>query len=896
MTLLTPDSPVLTNLPAPITPLIGRQAEIQALSHLLADLATRIITMLAPGGMGKTVLALEVARQQFQCFADGIYLVTVHETLDAERLAVLIADAIGWQYTSGQNVQQQLLASLEQRELLLIVDNAEYIVGAASYLTSILINSSKIKILATSRVKLNLFAETLFLLSGLPYTAETGDAGSGGVEAVELFVQQAKKVHPNFLLNADSLQAIQEICRLVQGMPLALVLAASWTDLLTPEEIAKEIRRGFDVLETDFQDVPERQRSLRSIFDFTWRLLEGVDHQVFSRLSVFRQGFSLEAAQIVAQGNLQSFRNLLKTAVLQATPHEGRFKIHELLRQYAAERLNHSGEFNATVAMHSHYFLEFIGKHSEHIKNQGQIEVLDALQADEENIRAAWEWAVEHEEQVLLGNALEGLFWYCVMRSRYPVFEALYDFTRKSLAFVSVPNVRLLLARMQLRLLWIQRWREGSFVRYPAASEELEASLAVFRDFDASQEIAMCMLLLGDALRTLTDDLERSTTLYQSAVQAFSDLGDDFYLAWAFHFTAKLMSDTQGVEAGIKLLNQGLTLRRKHSDQIGATYSLYNLSTDYLLLGKLEACKNVTDEILTISQITGEQSTLLMAQITGTFLAFMASHLEDVKQQNAVNRRLANSLNHTLGLAWVNLIQGLIDYRDGQSENAIKALATSEDFATQTVIRYFVHLAFALTQQSDQAIFKRHLFSAMSHADRFSAFGAQIWCIPPLAVWESRHGQPVRAVELLALAEAQPSTLMGWLSRWLTQTLLPEQLETHLGRGTFTAAFERGRKLDVAEVIRSFLSTATATPQNTNKSLFPPHVQEANQHMIEPLSDRELEVLGYIGRGLSNREIASELVVELSTVKKHLTHIYDKLDVDTRAKAILRAQELHLIW
>ncbi|MEO8613337.1 MAG: LuxR C-terminal-related transcriptional regulator, partial [Chloroflexota bacterium] len=667
---------------------------------------------------------------------------------------------------------------------------------------------------------------------------------------------------------------------------------ASWMALLSPEEIAREIRHGFNILETDFRDVPERQRSIRAIFDFTWGLLGDAEQQVFARLSVFRQGFSIEAAQMIAQGSLHSLRSLLKTAVLQPTPHERRFEVHELLRQYAAEHLHSSDELDATAAAHSQYFLEFIRDRSEYIKDNRQLEALDAFQADEENIRAAWEWAVQHDQQEFLSDALEGLFWYCVMRSRYSLFEALWDFTRKSFALMSVPNARLLLARMQLRFRWIQRWQEGSFIHHPAVLEELEALLALFGDFDAPLEIALCTLTLGDALRTLTDDLERATNLHQSAAQAFSILGDEFYTAWAFHFHAKLMSDTRGVGEGIELLNQGLMLRRKHGDQIGTAYSLYNLSMDLLPLGKLEECARVTEEILSISRVTGEPSTLLLAQITRTLLAFLAGRFDEARQQNAINQRLARSLNHVLGLAWVNLAQSLLDYLNGEVENAIHALANSESLATQAVVRYFVHLGYALMLHDDEVIFKRHLFSAMSQANEFAAFGDQAWCLPPLAAWEAQHGQMVRAAELLGLAEAQSSNLMGWLPQWLTQTTLQTQLEQQLNSEAFEAAYERGRRLDVAQIIQSSLSANTS--QKSSGSSIPAHIQEANQHLFEPLSYRELEVIAYIGRGFSNREIASELVVELSTVKKHLTHIYDKLDVDTRAQAILRAQELRL--
>ncbi|MEO8613463.1 MAG: NB-ARC domain-containing protein, partial [Chloroflexota bacterium] len=241
MTLFAQVVPVLSNLPAPITPLIGRRTEMQTLDHLLGERETRMITVLAPGGMGKTLLALEVARKQLQRFADGVYFVTVTESINTEHLASLIADVMRWQYAPGRDMQRELLDFLRQRELLLLVDNAEFAIDAAPYLTAILASAPAVKILATSRVKLNLYTETPFPLGGLAHSAETKDTAAE-IEAVELFAQRAKNVRPDFQLTPQSRLAIEEICRLTQGMPLALVLAASWMALLSPEEIAREIR------------------------------------------------------------------------------------------------------------------------------------------------------------------------------------------------------------------------------------------------------------------------------------------------------------------------------------------------------------------------------------------------------------------------------------------------------------------------------------------------------------------------------------------------------------------------------------------------------------------------------------------------------------------------------
>lgn len=892
MTLDAQAARLSTNLPAPAARLIGRHAEIDALNLLLAAPETRIITVLAPGGMGKTLLALEVARQQPAHFADGVYLITLSAPTSADQLATLITQVLSCQYYPSATIQQEALNFLERQEMLLVLDNAEHAVDVAPFLSALLARAPSVKILATSQVSLNLYAETLFPLRGLGY-GEEGESQEAESEAIELFVQRSKNVRPDFQLTPQSRAAVREICRLTQGMPLALVLAASWVALLSPEEIVRELERGFDFLETDLFDVPERQRSIRCIFNSTWALMPPGEQHILARLTVFRRGFTREAARVVAQGDLRSLMSLLKTAVLQPSSREGRYEVHELLRQYAAEHLLQSGEAETTALAHSRYFLDTLRQHERALKGHGQADALEALGADEENIRIAWEWAVSHEEFTQIADALEGLFWYCMMRTRYALLETLSRSTHTAVSQRPDDAAQLLAARITLRRWWMQRWREGSAARHPEILDELEALLGLFRTFDAPTEIALCMLLLGDAQRTLTDDLERATVLYQGAVRAFTDLGDDYYAAWAFHFYAKLLSDTQGAGNGMDSLQHGLALRRTNGDQIGVAYSLYNLSTDLLLLGRLEECAQVTDEILSVSRATGERSTLLMAEIIASVLAFLAGRFDEVRRRNVANHRLATNLDHGLGLAWTSLVDSLIEYLDGHETSALERLAASEGSAVQALVRYFVHLAYALMPLHDDDALKRHLLSAMHHADAFAAFGAQVWCLPPLAAWEANHGQPVRAVELLALAEAQPEDLMGWLPAWLARTSLQDELMRQVGAEAFATAGERGRALDVGTVIRSFLLANTA--QKPGSSTIPAHVQEANQRLIEPLSDRELEVLHYIGRGLANREIANELVVELSTVKKHLTHVYGKLDVGTRAQAILRAQQLHLI-
>ncbi len=883
---------IQSNLPTSLTPLIGRQAEKAALLQLLSDSHTRMVTLLAQGGMGKTLLALEVAREQLGLFREGVYLVTLSKFVNVEELATLIADAIDCQIYLDQNIEEQLLNNLSRQNLLLLIDNAEYSVRSNAFLTDVLRTAPRVKILAISQVKLNLYAEKIFSIGGLTFTRSSANDENIN-DALKLFIERSRSVRPDIQLTQKSREAIQEICSLTEGMPLALVLAASWTALLSSEEIIRELKYGFDFLESDVQDVPARQRSIRAIFDYTWGLMSDDERQILARLSIFRRGFTREAAKSIAQGNLRSLMSLLNRAVIQSSSHDGRIEIHEMLRLYAEEQLQRSGNFETLRGIHSRYYLALIKQHEHDLKGKEQIEVLNLLQADEENIELALQWAIKQHDTQSLADALEGLFWYHFMRNRYLMFETLCkSITTEFSQSYSAIDV-LLVVRTQVRYSWMIRWSEGTFARHPEIIVKLEQQILQLYDLDTPHEVALCELLLGDAVRTLLKDLERGRSLLKSAYDAFVSVGDEYYAAWTLHFIAKLQSDTQGVSNGIDPLNRALALRRKLGDQIGAMYSLYNLSTDLILLGELERCQKITEEILSISRMTGEQSTMLLGQITLTLLAFFDGQFEKVRTHNEVNAALAAKLNHVLGQSWTHLIQTFVDFVDGRIDVLTESLALSEQVAAQSIVGYFSDLAYPFIQYSDNVVMRERLLNALRRSVEFAAPGAQALCLPFLAAFEANQERYVQSAQLLALAELQPPSIMGWLPKWLQRTSLKARIEQKLTANVLDDAYEDGQKLEVQSVIRSFL--LVNTDQGTTDTPIPAHILQANSRLIEPLSERELEVLAYIGKGLSNQEIASEMVVELSTVKKHLTHIYGKLAVGTRAQAILRSQELGLI-
>ncbi|HSR29272.1 MAG TPA: protein kinase, partial [Anaerolineae bacterium] len=351
------------NLPAQATPFVGREAELAELACLLAEPQARLITILGAGGMGKTRLALEAGAGALDGFEDGVYLVPLAPLQSAQAIVPAVARAVGLSFSDDGEPRDQLLDHLNPRTMLLLLDNFEHLLAhptvpathghgklgdgdGAGLVDDLLSAAPGVKVLATSRLRLNVQGEQLFHLLGMevPHGEATADAGA--YSAVKLFVQGARRVRPGFELAGRDQQYVARICRLVAGMPLAILLAAAWVELLSPEEIEGEIAASLDFLETDLRDVPERQRSIQAVFDYSWNLLGERERAVFAGLSVFRGGFLREAAQAVTGATLRELKALVDKSLLHRTP-TGRYEIHELLRQYGLEKLVQRGELEA---------------------------------------------------------------------------------------------------------------------------------------------------------------------------------------------------------------------------------------------------------------------------------------------------------------------------------------------------------------------------------------------------------------------------------------------------------------------------------------------------------------------------------------------------------------------
>ncbi|MBP1468113.1 helix-turn-helix domain-containing protein [Candidatus Chloroploca sp. M-50] len=445
-------TPLITPAPQPSPigpfsniPLLGRKAELAALQDLLADPQVRLLTILGPGGSGKSRLALALAKEVIGHYADGISLVPLAPVTDAALLPQAIAVALGVGLAPEPDPGTQVLAWLHHRQLLLVLDNIEQLRAATPWLQELLVTAPGVQLLVTSRERLHLPAEWVFDLHGL---AVPPPGGTTFVQdqaatldhryrdavdrpdltsrlplpsledwpAVALFTHWARRTRAGAPISPEELPAIAAICRLVEGLPLAIELAASWVRTLSPAEIARELARGIDLLAAAAPTVTGRHASMRVVFAHSWQLLTEHERVALERCAVFRGGFTAEQAVAVADAPLPMLATLIDKTLLRRGS-AGRYELHELARQYAEEQLARRKELAATRDRHLAMMIALAEAGDRGLRGHEQFAWYQRLAAEEDNLRAALDWATE-SGQAAVGLQLAGacgLFW--LMRS-----------------------------------------------------------------------------------------------------------------------------------------------------------------------------------------------------------------------------------------------------------------------------------------------------------------------------------------------------------------------------------------------------------------------------------------------------------------------------------------------
>jgi predicted ATPase/DNA-binding SARP family transcriptional activator len=583
------------NLPPQLTPFVGRERELALLAGLLAQPGCRLITILGPGGIGKTRLALQAASEQLDAFAHGVFFVPLVGLPTPELLVSAIADALKLALHGAEEPQAQLLAHLRERELLLVCDNFEHLLAGAPLLIELLRHAAGLTILATSRERLNLQAEWLVEVGGMPLPQSESTADIEDSSAVDLFVQSARRVRPDFALATADRPAVTRICQLVEGMPLAIELAAAWLRVLTCAEVAREIEQSLEFLTTALRDIPERHRSLRAVFDHSWDLLSPAEQRVFRGLAVFRGGFRRDAAEHVAGASLPLLAALVDKSLLRKSV-AGRYDMHELVRQHAIEKLQQAQELEATQGHYLSFFLELSEAAEQQLAGAAQTLALERLEREHDNLRAALGWAVEHkpEQAARLASALWRFWW---MHSHW---REGCQWLEQALRHTALPAPARTMLHHAAGVLWHE---QGS---YAQALAHYEQSLELRRQQGDQRGIASSLNSLG-VLALDQGDYRRAAVLFEESIALKRELGDTLGIAGSLNNLGMVVSALEDFPRARDLYQESLVMNRQLGFRSGVATASANLATIALAQGDPIQARLLLGESLALFHELGDK-------------------------------------------------------------------------------------------------------------------------------------------------------------------------------------------------------------------------------------------------------------------------------------------------
>ncbi|MFN8471227.1 MAG: BTAD domain-containing putative transcriptional regulator [Anaerolineae bacterium] len=443
-------------LPAPLTPFIGRTRELAEVRARLREPGVRLLTLVGLGGMGKTRLAVEAARAHADACPDGVYFVPLTPQSEPITLAAAISGALGLT-TQGADIWGQVQSALQHKKVLLVLDGFENLLSvsqrraegdeeiAGGTLVELLECAPGVQVIATSRVRLGLPGEHVYAVEGLDYSLQAAIGDAAAASAVRLLLTSARQRAPRFALSASNVAAVVRICDLVRGMPLGIELAAAWLELLTPAQVAAEIEKSLDFLADEQSDAPLRQRSLRAVFEWSWRLLGESERHALRGLSVFRGPFTREAARAVAGVSLRDLTGLVTKSLLRwnwAWGDGGGYEMHNVVRQFAVEQLNLvPDELEAVEARHAVFYLDLLEGFETRVDSLDSAAAIRELQTEAVHVAQAWAWAVAHQDLDRLNRTLYSLWQFYFITGRWAEAERAFRLAVEGMRDSAMPGV-----------------------------------------------------------------------------------------------------------------------------------------------------------------------------------------------------------------------------------------------------------------------------------------------------------------------------------------------------------------------------------------------------------------------------------------------------------------------
>jgi predicted ATPase/class 3 adenylate cyclase len=631
------------NLPEQMTELIGRGAELADARTLLSE--NRLLTVLAPGGTGKTRLAVQAAAELAAEYPDGVFFLGLADLSTSDDILQAVAEAVGVAYSSDEDPQTQLLEYLAPRRQLLVFDNFEHLSDGARIVSEILRAAPQVKVIATSRSKLNLTGETILPLTGLGTSWDSPEAALR-TSGVRLFLDAAHRSNPGLTLETEDLEPLAEILRLTGGMPLGILLAAAWADILSIPDIAAEIAKSLDFLETTLGDVPDRHRSIRAVFDYSWGLLSSAEKEAFAALSVFRGGFTREAAETIAGASLRDLANLANKTLVVPSPSTGRYAIHELLRQYAeAELALLPARDRAVRDAHADYFADLCDN-AAGLFALDQIRALTTIEQDLDNIRPAWRHHVATGDATGVSRMVVGLWLIHESRGWNQAGEALFGEALRAMgddksdpalgasrAFVLAMHgiFTLMLGQVEagaeavasafdelsvagdpMPLFFAGMLKAQTQVylgRFAAAADAVDGAIAQAEsqdsDWAASRYWAAGIKNFRAFVAQMMGDAEMALRLLDQSREVLEPLDDLYFMTWNLGHRARMARQSGRLDEAIDLYAQSADRATRVGFPRAMQVSLMGLGEANLAAGDLVAAKAALAESLRVEERTG---------------------------------------------------------------------------------------------------------------------------------------------------------------------------------------------------------------------------------------------------------------------------------------------------
>ncbi|GLV60065.1 hypothetical protein KDH_68880 [Dictyobacter sp. S3.2.2.5] len=877
-----PPTPELCgNAPVFFTPLLGREQDVERVCALLRQPNVRLLTLMGPGGVGKTRLGLMVATRMRASFDDGACFVSLAPISDARLVLPTIAQQLGVKEEGERPILDLLIAALRDRHLLLLLDNMEQVAAAGPLLVDLLAACPRLKLLITSRALLHLDGEQAFSVQplALPNLQRLPGQEVLAVQAaVALFVQRAQALQSDFRLTDANAPAIAEICVRLDGLPLAIELAAARSRLLTPQALLARLSPRLALLTRGATTLPARQQTLRGTLQWSYDLLDSYEQRLFGSLSIFVGGFTLEAAERVCGALLRDEQDatildgvdsLLEKSLLYRVEQpagEVRFSMLETIREYGLECLQTSGHLEDARREHALYYQNLAREAGADISRPEKGLWLDQLQRERDNLRSVLNWLLECGEVEQALNLCNDLFWFWWTRD-YPGEGRMFLERGLSIIGDRLDAVR----GWALQTLGILVSNQGNFAH---AVELWQASLALFEQIDGTLGSGWALSNIGIA------------TMYQG----------------------QYAEARQILEKSLALFRQLDARRERSPAQIGSlpvsggvAFTLHRLASIANLQGEYARASTLAAESLAFFRTTGDS--LRISPIL-EILAVAAINLGEYSRARAfLDEKLAldreNGVKRIIGITL--MLQGQLAVLQGEIDRAYDLLAESIAILREIASNWRPsqdNLAEALSfsarvveRQGDPVRARTLHGESVEAARHLSTPHILAFSLEGLAAIVASQGNPAWAARLWGAAEALRASRgtplpAAWRSDHehaiaIARATLPEQ--------NFSYLLSTGRTLPLEQVL-SDQQPVLPPPDEQKTAIKAPSASSPGG-----LTPREMDVLRLLARGLTSAQIGEQLTISQVTVNAHIRSIYNKLDLSTRSAATRYAIEHHLL-